>query len=406
MKRASLFLAVFALSTHILSGVPLVAKEKVLLGVDSLKKQAFAPLRGKRIGLITNHTGVDKNGKSTIDILHRAEGVELVSLFCPEHGLRGDAEHGVKVADGKDPKTGLPVYSLYGKTQRPTDAMLEGLDAVVFDIQDVGTRFYTYTTTLAYALEECARRGIEFVVLDRPNPITGTIVEGYPLDENINHFTAYLKVPVRHGMTVGEIAEWHNQNAKLGAKLTVVKMEGWRRWMWMDDAGLRFRPTSPNIRNLRAAALYPGVGCFEATNVAVGRGTKTPFELIGAPWIDGEELANRLEFYAPAGVEIKPVKFTPKKDLYEGEECGGVQFKIEDRSELRAFDLFVHLFLALTDLYPDAFLVRWNELARVTGSEDFKKNVQLHRSAETLFHTVHSEAKKFQDRVKPFLLYK
>lgn len=380
---------------------------KVTLGVDMLKKDGFAALKGKRVGLITNQTGVDGSGKSTIDILNEAKGVELVALFCPEHGIRGKAEHGVKIADERDAKTGLPVYSLYGKNKRPTDEMLKGLDVVVFDIQDIGTRFYTYTTTLAYALEECAKRNIEFVVLDRPNPITGAIVEGEPLSESINHFTAYLKVPVRHGMTAGEIANWHNKKAALGGKVTVIKMDGWKRWMWMDDTGIKFRATSPNIRTLNAATLYPGIGCFETTNVAVGRGTKTPFELIGAPWIDGEELANRLEFYSPNGVEIKAVKFTPKKDLYKDQLCGGVKFEIEkeERNALRPFDLFIYLFLTLADLYPEHFEVRWDELARVTGSEDFRKSAQLHHSAEAMFAVIHAQAQQFQESVKSYLLY-
>ncbi|OGR86146.1 MAG: hypothetical protein A3A86_03130 [Elusimicrobia bacterium RIFCSPLOWO2_01_FULL_60_11] len=258
---------------------------KVLLGIDVLEKGGFKELKGKNVGLITNHTGMDSKGRSTIDVLHAAPGVKLVKLFSPEHGIRGRAEHGKAVEDGKDAKTGLPIFSLYGKTQRPTADMLKGLDALVFDIQDIGTRFYTYTTTLAYALEESARAGIEFVVLDRPNPLTGSIVEGVPLDPSIKHFTAYLQVPVRHGLTVGEIAKWHNGTAWIHARLTVVQMQGWSRPMSWEDTGLKFRPTSPNIRTVTAAVLYPGIGGFEATNLSVGRGTSEPFEVFGAPWI-------------------------------------------------------------------------------------------------------------------------
>ncbi len=292
------------------------AREKVRLGIDVLKEENFYSLRGKKVGLITNHTGVDGSGKSTIDILHETPEVDLVALFSPEHGIRGNEKGGKIIGHGRDEKTGLPVYSLYGKTLRPTDEMLEGLEVLVFDVQDIGTRFYTYITTLAYALEEAASRGITFVVLDRPNPITGFIVEGETLDPEISNFTAYLRVPVRHGLTIAEIAVLHNEVRGLNADLEVMRMKGWKRHMWWDETGLEFLPTSPNIRNLTAATLYPGIGSFEATNVSVGRGTTKPFEHFGAPWIDGRELANRITLVNLPGVEVKKTKFTPRKDRY------------------------------------------------------------------------------------------
>jgi uncharacterized protein YbbC (DUF1343 family) len=398
--RAILFFAVLFLAGRLCQP----AFAKVLLGIDVLKKQDFSPLKGKRIGLIINHTGTDRKGNSTADGMFLAR-LNLVALFSPEHGIRGSEEHGKNIADGRDAKTGLPVFSLYGATRRPTEEMLKGVDVLVFDVQDIGARFYTYTTTLAYALEEAAKRKIEFVVLDRPNPVTGAIVEGETLSPEVKHFTAYLRIPVRHGLTVGEIANWHNQTAELGAKLTVIKMEGWRRNMWWDDTGIRFTPTSPNIRNLRAAALYSGIGAFEATNVSVGRGTKEPFEVFGAPWINGKVLAEKLNFLGLEGVRFKPLNFTPEDDLYKGESCGGVKISIADRDKIRPVDVFIHSFVILADLYPEKFAARWDEIERVTGSGNLKKMIEMRQSAEAILVLVHEKAREFERARKPFLLY-
>lgn len=382
------------------------ARAKVSLGIDVLKEENFSSLRGMKVGLITNHTGVDGKGKHTIDILHKTSELDLVALFSPEHGIRGKEKGGKSIGHGHDKKTGLPVYSLYGKTMRPTDEMLKGLDALVFDVQDIGTRFYTYITTLAYALEEAAKRGITFVVLDRPNPITGFIVEGEVLDPEISHFTAYLRVPVRHGLTMGEIAILHNDVMGLNADLKVIQMEGWERHMWWDETGLKFLPTSPNIRNLKAATLYPGIGSLEATNVSVGRGTKKPFEHFGAPWIDGKELAESLNFVNLPGLEVKKTKFTPKKDLYRGQVCEGVKFKITNRYEFRPVDLFVHTVDILRDLYPEDFKMRWREIEFVTGSGNLKKMLKTGNSAETILFLMQEKAAKFETDARRYLLYK
>lgn len=378
---------------------------KVLLGIDVLKKEKFHLLQGKKIGLITNHTGVDSKGVSTIDLLHQAPGIKLLALFSPEHGIRGKAEDGVKISDSVDEKTKLPIYSLYGKTKRPTDEMLAGLDALVFDIQDIGTRFYTYLTTLAIALEEAAKRNIEFFVLDRPNPITGTIVEGEILEPEIKHFTAYLEIPVRHGMTVGELAHWYNRTSGLNAKLTVIQMQGWKRNMFWNQTGLKFRPTSPNIRNLRAALLYPGIGAFEATNVSVGRGTKMPFEIFGAPWITGTLLAERLNFLSLGGVEFKPIQFIPQTDLYKGMLCEGVKIVIKDRNLVRPVDIFIQAFCALRDVYPGQFKPRWEEIERVTGSKKVRQMLEQNQSAETILFFIHHRSAQFEQERLPYLLY-
>jgi len=256
--------------------------------------EKFAPLAGMRVGLITNHTGRDAEGRRTIDLLRRAPGVTLKVIFGPEHGLTGAAAEGARVASGRDPATQLPVYSLYGRTTRPADKMLEGLDALVFDIQDAGVRFYTYITTLGYAMEAAAQKGIPFYVLDRPNPINGFSVQGPVLDKDLTSFVGYFPMPVRHGMTVGELAEMFNRENKIGAKLHIIKMQDWVRTDWFDETGLPWVGPSPNLRTLTEATLYPGVAMVEGANVSVGRGTDTPFELLGARWIHSQKLATHL----------------------------------------------------------------------------------------------------------------
>ncbi len=319
--------------------------------------QDFAPLRGKRIGLITNHTGVACGGRTTIDLLFRAgegaEGVKLVALFSPEHGIRGTEDEAV--ASGVDEATGLPVYSLYGKTRRPTAEMLRGLDALVFDIQDAGVRFYTYITTMAYAMEQAAKRGIPFYVLDRPNPLGGERIEGPMLDRDRLSFVGYFPLPVVHGMTVGELAQLFNAENKIGAELRVIKMEDWRRGDTFESTGLSWIAPSPNLRSLDAALLYPGVEILQAAGVSVGRGTDTPFELLGAPWMNSMQLAEDLNGRAVPGVRFVPLNFTPRSGLHQGRECHGVSLVITDRAVLHPMRLGMELAAALWKLYPQHF---------------------------------------------------
>ncbi len=376
---------------------------KVITGLDVLAAENFDRLRGKRVGVITNHTGVDAKGRSIIELLSGATGVTLAAIFSPEHGFTGRARDGAVIGD--DRWKDIPIYSLYGKTHRPTVDMLAGLDALVFDIQDIGARFYTYITTMGYALEECANSGIEFYVLDRPNPVTGRIVEGEILDPAVRHFTAYFSVPVRHGMTVGEIAQWHNTKSGLKAKLRVVRMEGWARGWW-DETGLRFLPPSPNIRTPRAALLYSGIGAFEATNISVGRGTGSPFEVFGAPWLDGRELARRLNDSGLSGVVFKPARFVPKGDnRYAGEVCRGVRVQVKDREAVRPVDIFILASFIIRDLAGEKFVPRWNEMPRVTGTERFREFFQTGAAPEKLLTEVYADVEKFMWERKPFLLY-
>ncbi len=285
--------------------VPARALPPVLTGIDVLRADGFAALRGKRVGLVTNHTGIARDGATTIDLLYGAKDVKLVALFSPEHGIRGTLDD--KVASSTDEKTGLPIHSLYGETRRPTAAMLAGLDVLVVDLQDIGARFYTYTTTMAYVIEEAAKRKLPVVVLDRPNPINGFQIEGPALDKAQLGFTGYFApMPIRHGMTIGELARLFNGENKIGADLTVIAAKNWQRDAWFDETALPWVNPSPNMRNLIQATLYPGIGAIETTNLSVGRGTDTPFEQIGAPWIDGPALAEALNARRIPGIRFYP----------------------------------------------------------------------------------------------------
>ena len=329
--------------------------DKVQTGIDVLKSENFAPLRGLRVGLITNHTGRDSAGQQTMDLLAHAPGVQLKAIFSPEHGLYGKADE--RVPSATEPQSGLPVYSLYGETERPTEKMLAGLDALVFDIQDAGVRFYTYVTTMGYCMEAAARKGIPIFVLDRPDLITGVYVEGPLLDKDLLSFVAYFPLPVRHGMTIGELAETFNSERKLGANLHVIKMKDWHRTDWYDETGLPWINPSPNLRNMTEATLYPGVGMVEGANLSVGRGTDTPFEILGAPWIDSKKLAEYLNARGIQGVRFLPVDFTPRDNRFAGEVCHGIQIDLLDREALDSPELGVELGAALYKFFPSVFQI-------------------------------------------------
>jgi uncharacterized protein YbbC (DUF1343 family)/CubicO group peptidase (beta-lactamase class C family) len=322
-------------------------------GIDELTAQAFAPLNGLRVGLITNQTGIGPKGRRTVDLLFNAPGVKLAALFNPEHGLNGEVDE--RVSSSVEPVTKLTVHSLYGATRRPTKDMLQDLDALVFDIQDAGVRFYTYITTMMYAMEEAAKQGIKFFVLDRPNPINASIVQGPVIDAELKSFTGYFPLPVRYGMTVGELAAMFNHEWKIGADLHVVKMTHYRRNVWYDQTGLPWIGPSPNLPTLTAATLYAGVAIIEGANVSVGRGTDTPFELIGAPWIDGKEFVNFLNQRKIRGVSFVATSFMPTSDRYKNQLCHGVRVVIEDRNDLDTPQLGIELTSALHRLYGTKF---------------------------------------------------
>jgi uncharacterized protein YbbC (DUF1343 family) len=318
-----------------------------------------APAGKKRIGLVTNQTGMDSQGLRTIDVLAKAPGVSLDAIFSPEHGVTGTLDT-TGIGNSVDAASGVPVYSVYGGTdaaRRPPADVMKNLDAVVFDIQDAGARFYTYETTLGYFLEGAAAAGIEMIVLDRPDPVTGSFVQGPVSDAGKENFTDYWTVPVRPGMTMGELAKMFNAERNINAKLTVVPMEGWQRGDWFDSTGLVWVNPSPNLRSVTEAALYPGVAIIEGTNVSVGRGTDTPFELLGAPWMKGKELAAYLNARGIAGVRFVPVTFTPTASNYSGQQCQGVNIVVTDRNGFDAPELGIELAAALRKLYPADFKI-------------------------------------------------
>jgi uncharacterized protein YbbC (DUF1343 family) len=341
-----------------------------------LRAEGFARLTGARVALLTNHTGVARDGTPTIDLLRAAKNLTLVALFSPEHGIRGTLDD--KVPNSTDEKTGLPVYSLYGDIRQPTDATLKGVDTIVVDLQDIGVRFYTYAATMALVMEEAARRNIAVVVLDRPNPIDGWRIEGPATDDAVLGSTSYLRMPIRHGLTIGELAQLFNGERKIGAKLSVVRMPRWRRDWWFDDTGAPWINPSPNMRSLTQATLYPGIGAIEASNISVGRGTDTPFEQIGAPWIDGLALAAALNDRNIPGLRAYPVRFTPASSAYKGEACGGVSFIVTDREAFRPTRLGAEVAAALVRLYPghyrlkpeDRLVGSRNTTSRILGGED------------------------------------
>ena len=330
---------------------PAVKQARVLNGIDVLVKQNFAPLKGRKVGLITNHTGQDRDRNPTIDLLRNAPGISLVALFSPEHGIRGAVDE--KVADSTDEATGLPVFSLYGEVRKPKPEQLTNVTALVFDIQDIGCRFYTYISTLGLALESAAEAGIPIFVLDRVNPINGIAIDGPVLDGQTS-FVGFHKIPLRHGMTIGELAGMFNAERNTRAQLEVIKLEGWSRDFWLDQTGLPWSNPSPNMRNLKQAALYPGVGLLESA-LSVGRGTDTPFEIIGAPYIEDVRLAEELNRAGLAGVRFVPIRFQPTSSTHKNEPCQGVYLFLTDRDAGDMVNVGLLLAKVLNRWYPQQF---------------------------------------------------
>jgi uncharacterized protein YbbC (DUF1343 family) len=325
----------------------------VLTGLDRVAQEGAPGLQGRRVGLIANHTAITRDHRHAIDVLREA-GVSLRALFSPEHGLRGEADEVFSGAPSVDEATGLPVHSLYSSVQRPTDEMLGGLDALVFDIADVGVRFYTYTTTMAYCMEEAAKRGLAFFVLDRPNPINGVDVEGPTLDPPFRSLAAYHRIPTRHGLTPGELARFANEQYGIGCDLTVIECQGWERAMWFDETGLPWVSPSPNMRSLTQATLYPAICPLEAASISVGRGTDQPFEYFGAPYVD-VLLAVELNAAAIPHLRFVPIRFVPRSSKLEGEVCGGCFVFTTDRRALRPVRASVEIARTLTGLFPEGF---------------------------------------------------
>jgi uncharacterized protein YbbC (DUF1343 family) len=374
----------------------------VKLGIDTLAADGFQPLLGKRVGLITNHTGCDGDGISTARRLHDAENVKLVALFSPEHGIAGtlDTSH---IHDSFDDDLGVPVYSLYGPSRKPTRQQVSDIDVLVFDIQDIGTRFYTYIATMGLAMEAAAEAGREFVVLDRPNPIGGQHVEGPLRDASRESFVGYYRLPVRHGMTVGELARMFAAEKRLDLKLTVIPLSGWQRQDYWHDTDLAWVNPSPNMRCETAAVLYPGIGLLETTNVSVGRGTDTPFEVMGAPWIRERELAKIVNRASPPGVRVIPIHFTPTASKFAGDDCRGLNFVITDWRVFRSFELGLIVADSLRTLHPDEW--KAEGYLKLLGNEAVYRRLMAGEGVAPILKSVDEEVTAFCTRRAPFLLY-
>jgi uncharacterized protein YbbC (DUF1343 family) len=400
----------------------------VLNGIDVLVREDFAPLRGLRVGLITNHSGRDRLGRQTIDLLHAAKDVQLVALFSPEHGIRGAADE--KVGDTVDEKTQLPIYSLYGESPKrapgqsqadydmaviraraPKPEQLAKIDALVFDIQDIGARFYTYSATLGAALEAAAKAHKKFIVLDRVNPITGTHFEG-PVQTRAPSFIGFHPIPVRHGMTLGELAQLFNVERGFGADLTVVRCENWTRDRWLDDTGLPWTNPSPSMRSLAAATLYTGFCLLESTSISMGRGTAKPFEQVGAPFVDGANLAAAMNAAKIPGVRFEPVTFTPQMAFYPGpaaslkykdQPCGGVRAILTDRNACPVVDIGIELALVLRRMYPDQFKVE--AMGRLLGDDETLRAIAAGETREQIKQRWAAGLAKFAERRRGALLY-
>jgi uncharacterized protein YbbC (DUF1343 family) len=394
-----LFSSVF-ICVHPWFQVPALSAQ-TLAGIDVLEAQKFAPLAGKRVGLIANQTGIDRNRRSTIDLLAHAPGVKLVALFSPEHGIRGAVDE--RVASTTDDATGLPIYSLFGETLRPTDAMLAGVDVLVFDIQDAGVRFYTYITTMGYAMEAAAAHHIAFYVLDRPDPLGGERIEGPMLDPDRTNFVGYFPMPVRMAMTLGEMAQMFNAEKKIGCDLHVVRLRNWTRRMWFNDTGLPWVNPSPNLRSPEAGILYPGLEILQAAGVSVGRGTSHPFELLGAPWIRGEEFAAYLNRREIPGVRFEPEKFTPDSGLYKGELCHGVRVVLADRDVLQPMRMGIEIAVALDKLFPEQF--ETSRMIELLGNAATIEQVANSRNPAAIVAGWNTEYNAFLKMRKKYLLY-
>lgn len=377
-------------------------EQPVLTGIDVLERDGFQPLRGRRIGLITNHTGINRAGVSTVQLLHAAPEVELRVLFSPEHGPAGQLDV-AKIADMQDDRTGLPIISLYGEQRRPSAEHLQDIDTLVFDIQDIGARFYTYASTMAYAMQAAAQHQRRFVVLDRPNPINGSDVEGPVLDEGQQSFVGVHTLPVRHGMTLGELALMLRDEWQLPLDLQVIQVEGWNRSDYFDRTGLWWINPSPNMRSLTAAVLYPGIGLLETTNLSVGRGTDRPFEVLGAPWFDAPRMAQALNSANLPGVRFVPVQFVPQSSKFAQERCGGVQIVVTDRARFRPVLTGLTIAEVLRREHPQAWDARaFNRL--LSDRSTYERIVQGKTASEcqTLWQ---AELQAFLTRRAKYLLY-
>jgi uncharacterized protein YbbC (DUF1343 family) len=375
--------------------------DHTLAGIDVLEAQKFAPLVGKRVGLITNQTGIDRARRSTIELLAHAPGVKLLALFSPEHGIRGTADE--RMGSTMDAATGLPIYSLYGDDVRPADAMLAGLDVLVFDVQDAGVRFYTYITTMGYTMESAAKHHLAYYVLDRPDPLGGERIEGPMLDQERTNFVAYFPMPVRMGMTLGEMAQMFNAENKIGADLHVIPMQNWRRRDWFDETGLPWVNPSPNLRSFRAEILYPGLEILQAGGVSVGRGTDRPFERVGAPWIHSGAFVEEMNRRTVPGVRFAADRFTPDSGLFKGEMCEGASVVVTNRTSFESMRMGIEIAAALAKLYPRNFDV--TKMIALVGNAETIGKLKAGDAPAAIVASWGGELEAFRKMRAKYLLY-
>ncbi|GAB6255025.1 MULTISPECIES: exo-beta-N-acetylmuramidase NamZ domain-containing protein [Peribacillus] len=412
MKRMIILFTICLLTFGIVSSKSVTAvkekkKQKVSPGIEVLLKEEKNVLSGKKVGLITNPTGIDSKLTSIVDLLHDDPDINLTALFGPEHGVRGDAQAGASVEYYIDEKTGLPVYSLYGKTKKPTPEMLKDVEVLVFDIQDVGTRYYTYIYTMAYAMEAAKENDIPFIVLDRPNPQGGESVDGPVLEPEFSSFVGLYPIPLKHGMTVGELATLFNKEFNIGADLKVIKMKGWKRDMDYDDTGLPFVLPSPNMPAVSTTFVYPATGLIEGTNVSEGRGTTKPFELIGAPYINSDELAGKLNELRLPGVKFRAASFTPTFSKHAGKLSHGVEIYITDREEFKAVPTGLHIIKTIQDLYPDDFeFLAAKNFNLLIGNGWVMSRIEEGSSVNEIMKEYQVKQDAFKKIRKNYLLYK
>jgi len=368
-------------------------------------------LARQRVGLVTNASGVTRDLRANVDALHAA-GVHLVALFGPEHGFSASAPDAAHLASSRDARTGLPIYSLYGDTRKPTREMLANVDVLLFDLQDVGVRFYTYTTTLALTLEACAENRVPLVVLDRPNPINGNTLEGAILDPALQSFIGHGPLPIRYGMTIGELARFYNTELNLGAELDVITMRGWQRAMWFDETGLQWVPPSPGIPHFATSVVYPGMCLIEGTNLSEGRGTALPFEIVGAPWLDGHALAEELNAQNLPGVRFRPITFTPTSSKHAQQTCYGVHVHVTDRTALRAVTVGLRVVQACRAQNPERFEFlssSWEgrppHFDLLVGDARARVALQTNQSIEALMREWEHALARFDAQRQKYLLY-
>ncbi|MBI1931544.1 MAG: DUF1343 domain-containing protein [Ignavibacteriales bacterium] len=391
-------------------------KNFVLTGADVLLTENLNLIENKNLGIITNHTAILKNGIHLVDTLSKLENIKIATLFSPEHGIRGNLPDGNLISDSTDTKTGIPIKSLYGNIHKPTKVYLKNIDLLIFDIQDVGARFYTYISTMYYAIQSASENNIPIIILDRPNPINGITVNGPMLDTNFTSFVGITNLPIQHGMTIGELANYFNQpeilKTEKPADLTIIKMKNWKREFYFDDCNLKWINPSPNIPNLETAVIYPGLCLIEGTNISEGRGTYSPFVLIGSPYINSNEVINEINKFDVTGLKFKDTTFTPveipnmsSNPKYKNEKCNGILIKTTDRNKINPIEISVKLIYTFHKLYPEKFSFRESSIDRLWGSNNFRENILSGKTPNEIIELYQTKLNEFKKIREKYLLY-